>query len=58
MPRFLFVSGKGATAWELQVGIKNRASIEFRYVHLRGGYWVWWAPWRRIKVIMWGAEHS
>lgn len=54
----MIIGGKGATAWELQVGIRGRCSIQFNWVHLRGGYWVWWAPWRRIRIQLWGAEHS
>lgn len=36
---------RGATAYELQV-----CRFGLRLVHLRGGYFRWWAPWRRISL--------
>lgn len=50
----LLLAGKGATAYELQIGTGN-ASVVFRWVHLsNGGKFVWWAPWRRFSVKRYG----
>jgi hypothetical protein len=35
---------KGATAYELQIG-----KFGVRMVHLTGGYFTWYQPWRRIS---------
>jgi len=35
---------RGATAHEWQVG-----RLYVRIVHLRGGPWRWWCPWRRVS---------
>lgn len=55
--KILFTVGRGCTAYELQIGVKGKASVEVRWCHLSGEYWAW-RPWRRLKVRFWGPEHS
>lgn len=40
-------AGKGATAYELQVG-----RLEIRICFLRGAHWRW-KPWRRVLIRWW-----
>lgn len=35
---------KGATSYEFQIG-----SYGMRIVHLTGGYYTWYQPWRRVR---------
>jgi hypothetical protein len=45
MKKFIFLFGRGATAYEIQI---ERVVIQL--VHLRGGHWDSWKVWRRISV--------